>query len=204
MRVSRIWARLDASMAHPLFLRLSPSRWPPGGTGQPNIEGGTDAERDGPYPRQLPGDRAGSPCAGRSCGRRADPADRPGGRQGRRPRRTGQAALFRSPPVEVGVHLVQLVPQPVDGRHRQPQDLDRPPLEPGPDQRPHGAELQHEPGAVLGRAAPRTCRNRPAARSPIPARWAAPTNWRSRWCSRSPGYVAEFKEGFRRRQGDDR
>jgi hypothetical protein len=41
------------------------------------------------------------------------------------PGRTRQEALFRPAPVEIWLHLLQFLPQPVDGGHRQHQDLDR-------------------------------------------------------------------------------
>src|SRR5690606_22857970 len=81
---------------------------------------------------------------------RADPADRT--REGDRSGDGGarEEALFRSAPVEVRLHLVQLVSQPEHGRVRQPPVVGGPRMAAGPDQLAHRAELEPERGAVLG------------------------------------------------------
>jgi cytochrome c peroxidase len=100
-----------------------------------------------------------------------------------------------------GIISCNYLPQPVDGRHRQPQDLDRPRLAGRPGQLADGATTPVFAIAQFwdGRA-PRTSRSRPAARSRpiVEVNMAFTHELGDRTsCSPFPGYVAEFKSVYR-------
>jgi hypothetical protein len=143
----------------------------------------------------------------RLCGRpvkRADPGDQAAGPDQPRHGRTRQEALFRSAPVQVRLHLLQQLPQPVDGRHRQHPDLDRRQVAAGPDQRTDGAQLQPQRRPVLGRSRRRPQGAGRAARSPTRARWPSPHPGNRRAANPSPSMCANSSRSSARTRSASR